>query len=332
MLDPETMQLLVMLFAGASAAALVYAIGYASFSGGSALEQRKAVVTESFGRKKARIANAEQASNRRQAVADTLKEIENRQKSKQKLTLRLRLERAGLDVSPNVFWMASAITGLACAALLWIMVPKLHPIGFVVVAFIGAFGLPRWVVGFMTKRRFNKFLAEFANAIEIIVRGVKSGLPLNECLSIISRESPEPIRSEFAEVVEQQRVGVPLGECFERMIARVPLAEVKFFSIVISIQQQAGGNLSEALGNLASVLRDRKTLQNKVKALSAEAKASAMVLGALPFIVAGLVYITTPDYISLMWTRKYGLFMLACAGVWMLIGILVMKKMISFKY
>ncbi|MEL6299201.1 MAG: type II secretion system F family protein [Pseudomonadota bacterium] len=326
------MQMLVMAFAGVSAAAVVYAVGYTAFSGGDALSQRKANVTESMSRKKARIATAEQASNRRQAVADTLKEIENRQKSKQKLTMRLRLERAGLDISPNVYWGASAVAGVVTAIVLFVMVPNLHPIGFAIAGFIGAFGLPRWVVSFMTKRRYNRFLAEFANAIEIIVRGVKSGLPLNECLGIISRESPEPIRSEFQEVVEQQRVGVPLGECFERMIARVPLAETKFFAIVIAIQQQAGGNLSEALGNLAGVLRDRKTMQNKVKALSSEAKASAMVLGALPFIVAGLVYITTPDYISLMWTKKYGQFMLACAGIWMLIGILVMKKMIAFKY
>ena len=146
------------------------------------------------------------------------------------------------------------------------------------------------------------------------------------------RESPSPIREEFHELVEQTRVGVPISECFERMMGRVPLAEVKFFAIVIGIQQQAGGNLSEALGNLSGVLRDRKRMQAKVKALSAEAKASAGVLAALPFIVMAMVYMTTPDYIGILFRTKIGNFLLLCAGVWMTMGILVMRKMINFKY
>jgi len=332
MLDPALIQMLVMSFAGLAVAALVYAFAYPQFSGDAMWDKRRASVTESMSRKKARIATIEQSTHRRQAVAETLKEIERRSQAKQKLTMRLRLERAGLEITPNGFWVASAVTGLVTAIALYFTLPGIHPAGYAVAAFVGAFGLPRWFLGFMTKRRQNKFLNEFAGALDVIVRGVKSGLPLNECLTIISRESPSPIREEFQDIVEQQRIGVPLSECFDRMIARVPLSEVKFFSIVIGIQQKAGGNLSEALNNLAGVLRDRKTLAAKVKALSSEAKASAMVLGALPFIVAGLVYITTPDYIALMWTKKYGQFMLACAGVWMLIGMLVMKKMISFKY
>ena len=182
----------------------------------------------------------------------------------------------------NSYWIASAILGGVFGLGLFISFPSIPPIAIAVVAFIGVFGLPRWVLGKITKWRQQKFLNEFANAIDVIVRGVKSGLPLNECLGIIARESPSPIREEFQDVVEQQRVGIPLQECFERMMQRMPLAEVKFFGIVIGIQQQAGGNLSEALGNLSGVLRDRKMLSAKVKALSAEAKASAAVLGALP--------------------------------------------------
>jgi tight adherence protein B len=206
------------------------------------------------------------------------------------------------------------------------------PLVSVAVLFVGAFGLPRWIVNRMMKRRQNKFLDEFANSIDVIVRGVKSGLPLNECLNIIARESPSPIKEEFKEVVEQQRVGVPLGECFERMMARMPLPEVNFFAIVIAIQAQAGGNLSEALGNLAGVLRDRKRMQAKVRALSAEAKASAGVLAALPFMVMTMVYLSTPSYIKILFTAKMGQFMLLCAAIWMICGILVMKKMINFKY
>jgi tight adherence protein B len=133
-------------------------------------------------------------------------------------------------------------------------------------------------------------------------------------------------------VVEQQRVGIPLAECFERMMARMPLPEVNFFAIVIAIQSQAGGNLSEALGNLAGVLRDRKRMQAKVKALSAEAKASAGVLACLPFAVMIMVYLSTPGYIKILFTAKMGQFLLVCAAVWMTCGVLVMKKMINFKY
>jgi tight adherence protein B len=184
----------------------------------------------------------------------------------------------------------------------------------------------------MTKRRQYKFTDEFANAIDVIVRGVKSGLPLIECLSIIARESPQPISGEFTELIEHQRVGVPLADAFDRMMIRMPLPEVRFFAIVLAIQQQAGGNLSEALGNLSGVLRDRKRLQAKVRALSAEAKASAAVLASLPFVVMILVYITTPSYIALLWSTRFGQFLLAAAGFWMMCGVLVMRKMINFKY
>ena len=193
-------------------------------------------------------------------------------------------------------------------------------------------GLPRWILNKLVSRRQNAFLEEFANAVDVIVRGVKSGLPLNECLNIIARESPDPIGPEFKEVVDQSRVGVPLNECFERMMNRMPLAEVRFFSIVISIQQSAGGNLSEALGNLSGVLRDRKTMAAKVKALSAEAKASAGVLGSLPPIVMMLVYITTPAYISLLWQKQMGMFLSLAGLFWMFCGIMVMRKMINFKF
>ena len=164
------------------------------------------------------------------------------------------------------------------------------------------------------------------------MRGVKSGLPLNECLNIIARESPDPIGPEFKTVIEESRVGVTLGESFARMITRVPLPEVRFFAIVISIQQAAGGNLSEALGNLSGVLRDRRTMQMKVKALAAEAKASAMVLASLPFLVMLLVYLTTPAYIGYLFNRTMGNFLLAGAAMWMTCGLLVMRKMINFKY
>lgn len=331
-MSPELMQLAAMAGAAVAVAALVFTFAYPYISGDRAVEARRKGVTESRGARKARIVQVEETNNRKQAVADTLKELEERQAKNKKDTLRMKLQRAGLNISTNVFWLSSLGAGFAFAAGAYVAMPTMPPIAFAAFGFIGAFGLPRWLVGFLTKRRQNKFVMAFADAIDVIVRGVKSGLPLNECLGIIARESPEPLRSEFQEVVDQQRVGVSLTEALDRLMGRMPLPEVRFFAIVIGIQQQAGGNLSEALGNLSGVLRARKTMAAKVQALSAEAKASALVLGSLPPGVMMMVYITTPDYISILWTDKLGQFMIFCAVMWMSCGLFVMKKMISFKY
>jgi tight adherence protein B len=332
MLDAEMMQLGLVGLAAISAAAMIYILAYPLLSGDSKAEKRIQGVTENKVKRAVRNAQAEQVSNRRRQVAETLKELEQKQKQREKLSMRTRLERAGLEITPRTFWLSSAVAGLVAGVVTFVSLPGMNPLIAVAAMFVGGLGLPRWFVSRLIKRRQSKFLDEFANSIDVIVRGVKSGLPLNECLNIIARESPSPIREEFKEVVEQQRVGIPLSECFERMMSRMPLAEVNFFAIVIAIQAQAGGNLSEALGNLAGVLRDRKRMQAKVRALSAEAKASAGVLASLPFAVMGMVYMSTPGYIKLLFTAKMGNFMLLCAAVWMLCGILVMKKMINFKY
>src|SRR5262249_16750472 len=153
--------------------------------------------------------------------------------------------------------------------------------------FVAAFlGLPRWMLGFLKGMRQKKFSEQMADGIEIIVRGVKSGLPLNQCLKIIAAEAQEPMRTEFQMLVDGNQMGVPLDQNLQKMYERMPLPEVNFFSIVLIIQQKTGGNLSEALGNLANVLRSRKLLKAKINALSSEAKASAGIIGALPFVVA----------------------------------------------
>jgi tight adherence protein B len=322
----------LLLIAALSVGVIVFFLVNPYFSGQRRTEKRIQGVTESKSKRIAMKAQADTAQNRRRQVAETLKELEDRQAAREKVTLRLRLARAGLDISPRTFWMVCLVTGLVLGGAVWVSAPSLPIFVPLMAGFVGVVGLPRWVLQRLIKRRQNKFVDEFANSIDVIVRGVKSGLPLIECLGIVARESPQPIGEEFTEIVEQQRVGVPLSEAFERMMARVPLAEVRFFAIVIGIQQQAGGNLSEALGNLSGVLRDRKRLGAKVRALSAEAKASAAVLGALPFIVMVLVYITTPSYISILWTTNFGQFLLAAAGMWMTCGVLVMRKMINFKY
>ena len=199
-------------------------------------------------------------------------------------------------------------------------------------AFAGGFGLPSWILKFLKKRRESMFLKHFPDAIDVIVRGIKAGLPLLDCIKVITNDSPEPVCSEFRAIVETQSFGLPLGEACAKMYERIPVAEANFFGIVISIQQKAGGNLSEALGNLSRVLRDRKKMKAKIQAMSMEAKASAMIIGSLPPAVMTLVYLTSPHYIELLWTESLGRMMLAASATWMFMGVMVMRKMINFDF
>jgi len=273
------------------------------------------------------------AAKRRSSVQDNLRDMANQQKTSRKnlLLVKAQLAQAGLSISENTFWIISAGCG-AVLGLVAYIVAGLNPLWGLGVFVIGGFGLPRWVLGMLITRRQKSFVSQLADAIDIIVRGVKSGLPLNQCLRIISTESPEPVRQEFKLIVDGQAMGVQLEQNLQRMYERMPLPEVNFFNIMLIIQQRTGGNLSEALGNLSSVLRARKMLKEKVKALSSEAMASAMIIGALPFIVMILVYVVRPDYMSLLFTTSQGQLILLAAGTMMSMGIFIMRSMINFKF
>ncbi len=276
--------------------------------------------------------SADNSKERRRKLTETLEAIDSKQKDlkkKKRLTLEQTLEQAGLPIKKNQFYIASA--GLAVFLGFIGLISGQTPIVTGGLVVIGGLGLPRWVVNFLRTRRQKKFVAEFSNAIDVIVRGVKSGLPVNECLKIIARESPRPVCDEFHMLTEGMRVGMSLEQALERMYERMPLQEVNFFGIVLLIQQKTGGNLAEALGNLAHVLRSRKLMEGKVKALSAEAKASAYIIGSLPFLVMGAVKVASPDYLDPLFTTKVGNFILIGAGLWMGTGVLVMKKMIQIK-
>jgi tight adherence protein B len=331
LLSPELIQLSVIALAALAAGGVVYVLVMPFMSGERQASKRVASVAQGQTKARARVAlQTQPLQMRKKQVHDTIKEIEAKQKAKRRVTLRTKLIRAGLSISPRTYYLASVATGLLGGFV--VLVTGSSMIVSLVVALVCAIGLPRWFLSTKTKRRQAKFLVEFANAIDVIVRGVKSGLPLNDCLQIIATEAPEPVKTEFVDLVEQQKVGIPLSRAFERMHDRMPLQEVNFFAIVIAIQAQTGGNLAEALSNLSLVLRDRYRLQAKVRAFSAEAKASAAIIGALPPCVMILVYISTPAYIALLFSERLGNFMLIASGIWMLIGVLVMRKMIHFDY
>ncbi len=267
---------------------------------------------------------------RREQVEGTLKDIEERRKKAKRPPLSVRLTQAGLDWSKRRFMITAGALGVGGFLIMMIVHGGLIPaLG---VGFAAGCGLPFWTLSYLKKRRENKFLAQFPDAVDVIVRGIKAGLPLLDSLKLIAQDADEPVRSEFRKIIETQTIGMPIGEAALKLFESIPVPEANFFGIVVFIQQRAGGNLSEALGNLSRVLRDRKKMKAKIQAMSQEAKASAAIIGALPIAVMTLVWITSPAYIDLLWTDPFGRVMLACSAAWMLTGVLVMRKMINFDF
>jgi tight adherence protein B len=322
---------MVIIFAGLLVILALGGAGYV-FAGAGRDRQTKRLAAVARPTAQLRGGAADGTALKRKNVQQLLQQIESKNaEQKQRLTMRRRLDQAGLaDTSVNLFWIVSGCLGLGIAAAGFVTHQGLLVI--VLAAFGAGLGLPRWVLGFMKARREKKFTGEFANAIDVIVRSVRSGLPTNEALRIVARESPDPVGGEFSKLVEGMKVGVSLDQGCKRMFESMPTPEVSFFGIVMTIQQKSGGNLSEALSNLAGVLRDRKRLAGKIRAMSSEAKASAGIIGSLPPVVMGIVYLTTPAYISLLFTERVGNLLLAGCAFWMSVGIFVMRKMINFKH
>ena len=275
---------------------------------------------------------AEEGGGRRKQIEETLGKIEERQKTKKKKAKALpaRLMQADWSMKPQTFMIISLVIAVIAGglpfALSW---PPLFCLGLAVVL---GFGMPRFILNSAIARRQKKFTSHFADAMDIIVRGVRTGLPLGDCLKIIAHESPDPLGAEFRRVVEGESIGIPLEVCLEQMYERMPISEVNFFSTVLNIQKTTGGNLGESLANLASVLRGRKLLREKIKALSAEAKMSAIIIGSLPIAVGGLVTVVAPDYMYELYTTPTGHRNLMIGAGMMVLGTLMMRKMINFKF
>jgi len=306
---------------------LAWVFLYPSLSGQRKAEHRRA----SFAKSEAPARQADKSQrSRREQVEGSLKDVEARRRKENKLPLSSRLIQAGLAWSTQKFMIVSGVLAAVSFALAMLFGGGL--IAAVGLAFAAGFGLPRWTLNFLKKRREKSFLRALPDAVDVIVRGIKAGLPLFESIKVVAADAPEPLKSEFLAIIETQAIGMPLGEACARLFERMPVPEANFFGIVIAIQQKSGGNLSEALGNLSKVLRDRKKMAEKIQAMSMEAKASAGIIGSLPPIVMLLVYLSTPDYISLLWTHPTGQLMLCGCVIWMSIGIFVMKRMINFDF
>jgi len=328
--SPDTIPIIVALLAAVSVLGLLAVVFY-SYLDKSIEGQKRLAAIGATSAAKGRSARTEES--KRREIEKTLREMEEKQKSAKtsRPSLLVRMRQAGLSWSTRTYYLCCGLAGGGVFAVVTSSfdIGLLPPLGFGAAA--GLLG-PHLYVSFLRALRFKKFAKDFPNAIDIIVRGVKSGLPAVDCLRIISVEAQDPVREEFREIVEDQTLGLPIDQAVQRLPERIPLAEAKFFAIVISMQSRTGGSLAEALGGLSKVLRERQKLQGKIRAMSAEAKTSAVIIGALPVIVLVLLQMTSPAYIEPLFITFAGKLLLAGCVAWMLIGVLVMWKMIRFDF
>lgn len=270
-------------------------------------------------------------NKRRAEIAKKLKETkeEKGNKRKKKPTMEILLEQAGLTISIKQYWIYS----FSLMAVL-VLVAKLlgqGPVMLFLVAVIGLFGVPRFAVRFITKRRQKKFLEEFPDALEAVIRLLKAGMPVSEAISMIAREFTGPVGEEMSRIYDKQKIGIPIHEAAQEATLRMPITEMNMFATGLAIQAQTGSSLSEVLKNLAGVIRARFKLKRKIKALSSEAIASASIIGSLPILLSLGMYFANREYIMILFESTTGNFLLAFAVFWMLCGIVVMKVMINFK-
>lgn len=324
---------LIFLLAALSTAGLLYTFFAPRFAHEARVKRRlRTAVASPIGTSRR---GAAAGKFRKRTVEETLRDLELKQKEKARASSRPslgeRLRQSGLGWSRMTYFIVCLSVGVAsCLFLAFVF-----GINVVAVSALGSLAgllLPRRYVASKRNRRFAAFTAELPNAVDVIVRGVRSGLPLADCLRVIAAEGQEPVRGEFKIVVDDQTLGVPVQDAMLRLGERVPLPETNFLATVVAVQSKSGGNLTEALANLSNVLRERRKMRSKIKALSAEAKASAAIIGSMPPAVSGMLYLTSPQYISLLFNTTLGQIVLAVCAIWMSIGVMVMSAMINFDF
>lgn len=330
-IDPLTFSLVVGLLALGGVGGGLYAVFGGAFERQARRDKRFAALLPRNPGETGERAAAKLRATQQSAAQKKIKELvdKEREKKKKLFDIEARLKQAGVNATPmrfmGIFCVLGVMVGLVALVL------QQPPLAALSSAIAVAAGLPRIVLGQLIQRRRRKFIENFANAVDMLIRSIQSGLPVSEGLKVIASEIPDPVRTEFQLLVDSTSVGLSVEDALDRMYERMPVPEVNFFRTVLVIQKQTGGNLSEALSSLSGILRDRKKLKNKIQALSSEAKTSAMIIGSLPFIVGGGVYLVSPDYIMVLFTDPTGNMILAGALAWMFVGVLVMRGMINFE-
>jgi tight adherence protein B len=323
MTDADSAQLLAPALAAIGAATFVCALFYPLLFRPPLIRQRSAMFEALLKGSASEVVQTSRVVRRAQESA--LKSVAPQGHMARLPQIEAQLKAAGLDwtmrrymsvccsLATSIFTVATAF-GLSAATALG-------------AAAIGAWFLPQRYVAFRARQRKQAFLKAFASAVDMIVRGAKSGLALTDCLAIVAGDAEEPVRSEFEAILAQLKAGVPLASALDKLATAMPAAEVRFFVLIMSMQSQTGGNLSEALANLSSLLRDRDKIASKVRVASAEVRASALIIGALPVCVIAATAVFAPDYISMLWADAAGRRIAGFCALWLIAGVVVLRQM-----
>lgn len=243
--------------------------------------------------------------------------------------LRSRLEATGLPITIGRYGAATAMIGLV--ALILGLALGAPPAMVLLSAVAEAVVMPHLAVNFLMARRRNRFLKVFAEGIALIVRGLRAGLPVTETIGVVGREIADPVGEEFRGIADQIRLGMPIEDAMWQSAKRIGLPEFNFLVISLSVQRETGGNLAETLENLEQILRRRQQMRLKIRAMSSEATASALIIGCLPFVMAGLMTFTSPDYMRVLLTDPMGRLMMAAGLASLTVGGLIMRQMVRFE-
>lgn len=328
-LDPQMVQLVTIIIVTLAVLAVVYTLLNGLFSKSKADVRHKNIsIARVQPVMNEAVINGKRSDQKRKDIQNKLKKQEKNKQAK-KVTMPQRLLQAGLSISISVFYLLSVVSGFVSAIAAIFFGADLMVAGGAL--FVGTLGLPRFILNWLKKRRQQKFLKELPNAIDVVVRGVRSGLPLNDALKMIAEEAVEPLRGEFMLLIQEQKMGITIQEGLFRMNGRLELPELNFLAIVINIQQTMGGNLSETLANLSKIIRDRHKMRAKIDAMSTEAKSSAGIIGSLPILIVIGISAMSPGYMDPLFETRSGHFMIGGSIFWMTCGILVMRQMINMK-
>lgn len=323
----------IIIFSGilTSLAIFVVAMGWSTSKSEKALKRRAGSIGN---RKKgwaSRKPDSDSGTNVKKTIKSTFPALEKLAQRflPRKSILEDRLAKSGRKISIGTY----ALISLAVALVVFIVALAVSgsAVLAILIGLIGGVGLPHAIVGRMATKRLKKFTELFPDAIDLIVRGLKSGLPVTESIDTVGREMADPIGAEFRLISDNVKFGQPLEDTLWETARRLDTPEFKFFVISLSVQRETGGNLGEALENLSDILRRRRQMKMKIKAMSSEAKASAIILGSLPFIMFGIIFAMSPDYASQLFTDPRGQMMLGAGLGIMSIGIVIMSKMVRFE-
>lgn len=331
-LPPEWMAVLVMVLTLVACFGVFYVVFHGALTGQNSARRRLSIAA---GIETAVAAGPEGGNEqrRKQSIEKALNELAQRERNNRRarLTLKMRLNQADLQWSVAYFYMLCAGAALGVFVLLFFLIGMGGALSGGLALLAGFLG-PNLYVRLQFNRRMRDFVEEFPNALDIVTRGIKTGLPLSDCIKGIAAETEAPVCDEFQKILEDLSVGLTLGQSLERLTHRMPIIEAQFFAVVVTLQTQMGGNLSEALGNLSRVLRERKMMKEKIKAFSSEAKASGGIIASMPIGVSGMLSLTSPDYIGLLYSEPMGNVVLGICAIWMATGVAVMRNMIRFDF